>query len=354
MLSAGCERPGSVNSEQFENNPIYKKHKFTNDEKVIEIGVPTPWASVNHIVEVMKRDEILKGELKRLGYTLKFYPFMKGEEINYFMRKGLLEGSIIGDMPTLKMASEGNIKVMSLFHRGSVSLVSRDIYRIEDLKGKRVAYPYGSIAHYFLLNLLKENGVSENDIRHKLLDAKDMFDAIKNNEIDAFTTFEPTTTLYTKIDPTLHTISRSFSSYGFFNIRKDYSGRHEEVITMIIAAQIRAVMWLGESDRNLDRASRWVAEESMKIVSLPLALYIKELNAICSEDIKGNMNAYSAVIGEDAIGIGGDISNEFIFLKMKGFIQKDKEWADVRRNFDTNTALEVARGMKAISARIPR
>jgi ABC-type taurine transport system substrate-binding protein len=350
----GCKKTKNIQITDFEKHPIYKNYKFSNDEKVIEIGVPTPWASVNHVVEVMKRDEIFKQELKRMGYTVKFYPFMKGEEINYFMKKGLLEGSVIGDMPTLKMASEGHIKVMSLFNKGSVSLVSRDIFRVKDLKGKRVAYPYGSISHYYLLRLLKEKGMSENDIRHEPMDAKDMLDAIKNKKIDAFTTFEPTATIYTKIDPTLHTIHRSFSSYGFFNIRKDYGERHKEAVKAVIAAQIRAMLWIKESDRNLNIASLWMAEESSDIANIPLNRYIKELNTICSEDISGNVNIYSAALNDDIIRSGGDINKEFEFLKAIGFIPKDGKWEDVIKHFDTHTANDVIKGMKLYHAKMPQ
>ncbi len=347
IFSTGCKKTKSVQTADFEKHPVYKNYKFSNDEKIIEIGVPTPWASVNHIVEVMKRDEIFKQGLKRMGYTVKFYPFMKGEEINYFMKQGLLEGSIIGDMPTLKMASEGHIKVMSLFHKGSVSLVSRDIYRARDLKGKRVAYPHGSIAHYYLLRILRENGMSEGDIQHMLMDPNEILSAIKDKKIDAFTTFEPTATIYTKIDPTLHTIHRSFSSYGFFNIRRDYGERHKEAVKTIIAAQIRAIIWLKESDKNINTASNWMAEESAKIVPIPLNKYIKELNTICSEDISGNMNIYYIALSRDTLRHGGDINREFEFLKAIGLIPKDRKWDDVTMHFDTDTALDVIKNIKA-------
>jgi len=350
----GCKRTKNIQITDFEKHPVYKNYKFSNDEKVIEIGMPTPWASVNHIVEVMKRDEIFKQELKKIGYTVKFYPFMKGEEINHFMKKGLLEGSIIGDMPTLKIASEGHITVMSLFQKGSVSLVSRNIYRVRDLKGKKVAYPYGSIAHYYLLRILEERGMSENDVRHVPLDTGNILNAIRDGKIDAFTTFEPTATIYTKIDPTLHTINRSFSSYGFFNIRKDYAEKHKKAVKAIIAAQIRAMLWIKESDKNLNMASRWMAEESSKIVPIPLNKYIKELNTLCSEDISGNINIYSIAPDRELLGRGGDISKEFEFLKKIGFIPKDRKWEDVTKHFDAHTALDVIKSMKSHLAKIPQ
>ena len=346
IASAGCKKTNNAKPASLEKHPVYKTYKFSNDEKVIEIGVPTPWSTVNHIVEVMKRDEAFKRELKKIGYTVRFYPFMKGPDINYFMKKGLLEGSIIGDMPTLEIASEGRINIMSVFNKGSVSLVSRDIYRIKDLKGKKVAYPYGSIAHYYLLKILSENGMSENDIRHVPMDTGDILNAIRDKKIDAFNTFEPTATIYTKIDPTLHAIHRSFSSYAFFNMRKDYGEKNREAVKALISAQIRAIIWLKESDKNLNTASNWMADESAKIVQIPLGKYIKELNSISAEDISGNTDIRSIAPGPELLLQGGDISKEFEFLKTIGFIPKDRKWEDIIRHFDARTALDVIKNIK--------
>ena len=196
--------------------------------------------------------------------------------------------------------------------------------------------------------------MSENDIRHVPLDTGDILNAVRDGKIDAFTTFEPTATVYTKIDPTLHTINRSFSSYGFFNIRKDYGEKHREAVKTIIAAQIRAMLWIKESDKNLNMASRWMAEESAKIVPIPLNKYIKELNTLCSEDISGNINIYSIVPGRGLLSHGGDISKEFEFLKKVGFIPKDRKWEDVIKHFDAHTALDVIKGMKSHLAKIPQ
>lgn len=354
MLSAACKKTKSVQITDFEKHPIYKNYKFSNDEKVIEIGVPTPWASGNHLVEIMKRDEILKEDLKKRGYKVVFFPFMKGDEINYFMRKGHIEGSIIGDMPTLVIAAEGRIDIISVFNKGSVSLVSRDIYRIKDLKGKKMAYPYGSIAHYYLFRILSENGMSENDIRHVPMDTGDILNAIRDKTIDAFTTFEPTATIYTKIDPTLHAIHRSFSSYAFFNMRKDYGEKNREAVKALISAQIRAMLWITASDENRSKASRWMADESAKIVQIPLGKYIKELNSISAEDISGNTDIRSIAPGPELLLQGGDISKEFEFLKTIGFIPKDRKWEDVIRHFDARTAGDVIKGMKSDLAKIPQ
>ncbi|MBI3592567.1 MAG: hypothetical protein HY099_03690, partial [Nitrospirae bacterium] len=45
LFSTGCKKTKDIKITDFENHPIYKNYKFSNDEKVVEIGVPTPWAS---------------------------------------------------------------------------------------------------------------------------------------------------------------------------------------------------------------------------------------------------------------------------------------------------------------------
>jgi ABC-type nitrate/sulfonate/bicarbonate transport system substrate-binding protein len=287
-----------------------------------------------------------------MGCTITFYPFLKGDDIHSFIENGALEGAVMGDMPALISAAGGRIAVISLFNKGSVSLVSRDVYRVRDLKGKKVAYPHGSNAHYYLLRLLKEKEMSETDIRRVPMDTPEMFDAIDQKRIDAFTTFEPTASVFIEIDPTLHTISRSFSSYDFFILRKDYAARHPRAARALAAAQFRAMAWLAESGRNVHRASRWVAEVSEKLISLPLDKHLDELDELCSEDLLNNITDYFTVLDRDVLGDNGDIRAEFEFLKRKGFIPSNREWIDVRDSIDTRNLRETLKGLRPAAARV--
>ncbi len=349
---AGCKEPQKSPAVNFEAHPLYRQYHLSRDEKTIEIGVPTPWATVSHLVEVMKRDEILTKDLRRMGYTVKFYPFLKGDEINYFLKKGALEGAIMGDVPTLKMAAEGSITVFSLFHKGSVSLVSRDVYRVKDLKHKRIAFPSGSIAHFYLLELLKKNGMSLRDIRPVPMDTRDMFEAIEQRKLDALTTFEPMATVYTRLDPRLHTINRSYSTYGFLSMRKDYAARHPRAIQALLEAQFRAVTWLQESDRNISRASRWVAGESAKVMPLPLGNYISVLDSLCAEDLLNNVDVYETVMDREILADDGALRKEFEFLRQEDVIARDKTWNDVRANIDTRLLSRVLKSARPAASRI--
>lgn len=355
ILWAGCkQQQGSVPEPNLGNHPVYKHYSFSKDEKVIELGAVIPSAAITHLIEVMKRDEILKEELRRIGYTVKFYFFLESGDMIPSIKNGSLEGAILGDTPTLMlmMASVGKVTIISLFGKGSVALVSRDAYRVQDLKNKRVAYPYGSSAHYYLLRLLKEKGLSDADIKHVPMKQSDMIEAFKQKRIDAFATFEPTATIYTKIDPTLHIINRSFANYNFLSIRKEYATKHRQAILAVLAAQFRAMAWLRASERNLRRASYWVAEDAGKIIPLPMENYIADLDALCNENLLSNITDYIEVVNSRVLGGDGDMRKEFEFLKTQGIIPQQSDWKDIKKDFDTHAVPDVLKNRKLQQSRI--
>ncbi len=335
LLAASCKEQAPRTAPDFAHNPRYRHYLFSQDDKTIVIGVPTPWGTIGQIVEVMKRDELLRRALARIGYRVRFLPFLKGEDINYFLAQGSLEGAIMGDMPTLTAAMARRIRVLSFVHTVSVSLVSRDVYRVRDLRHCRVAYPAGSIAHYYLLRLLAELGLPDDYIRWTPMDADAMFPAVETGRIDAFTTFEPTATIYQRLDPTLHTINRSFARSGLFSMRADYVARHRDAALAIVAAQFRAVAWLRASDRHLHRASRWLAAESAQFLSLPLADHLAVLDTLCREDLLGSTPAYLETAQGSILGPQGALHREFDFLEAHGLLPRDRTWQDFLRQYDS-------------------
>ena len=114
----------------------------------------------------MRRDPILQEELESLGYTTNFHSFLKGNDINYFLANDDLEIGVGGDMPTLRSAASDDVFVVSLVEEGFLSIISRDIREVQDLKGKKIAYPLGSNTHFYLLNCTYNN--YENSIRFSL------------------------------------------------------------------------------------------------------------------------------------------------------------------------------------------
>jgi NitT/TauT family transport system substrate-binding protein len=62
---------------------------------------------------------------------------------------------------------------------------------MKDLKGKAIAFPKGLASHFFLLKLLKDNGLTPSDIKAQYMEAGDAASAFIANKVDAAVTWEP-------------------------------------------------------------------------------------------------------------------------------------------------------------------
>jgi NitT/TauT family transport system substrate-binding protein len=76
--------------------------------------------------------------------------------------------------------------------KGGDGIVAVDtIKSIKDLRGKRVAYNKGSVSHFFLSVLLRQNGLTEKDIQSIQMQQDDAGAAFVAHKVDAAVTWEP-------------------------------------------------------------------------------------------------------------------------------------------------------------------
>jgi len=85
--------------------------------------------------------------------------------VNFFLGRGDIDAGIGGDMPTLTAATNLDIVIPVMIQRGFISIVSNRQMLVEQLKGKRIGYAFGSNAHYALLKTLATAGLNENDVK---------------------------------------------------------------------------------------------------------------------------------------------------------------------------------------------
>jgi NitT/TauT family transport system substrate-binding protein len=342
LFSVGCVDAdktdvGIVNQglPDLSNHPIYKDYAFSQKKTVIHIGDQPLWIPTSSISEVMKRDNILKEELAALGYSLKVHPFLKGNDVNYFLLSGDLEVGIGGDMPALRAAAAGDVVVISIVQEGPVSIISRDIREIKDLKGKKIGYALGSNAHFYLLNTLRKNGVDVSDVRLVQMDVTLMPDAIHEGRIDAFSAWEPTPSIALDKHPELIVTHRG-KSYGFLYVRKELMERNPEVVRHLLASEIRALRWLRKSDRSLDMASKWVNDASLKLSPQGVYLSPSRISLLAKEDLPGIRIKEYPRIPPVSLSDNGALKREFELLKDLGLISEEKAWGDVKGKFDLN------------------
>jgi len=83
---------------------------------------------------------------------------------------------------------------------GDGIVANRTIKAVKELKGKKVAFLEGSVSHFFLSVLLKQNGLKQADIESVNMTAGDAGAAFVAGKVDAAVTWEPWLTRAKKTD----------------------------------------------------------------------------------------------------------------------------------------------------------
>jgi hypothetical protein len=75
-------------------HPIYTKYDFSNTEEVINLGTQPFFSPTGLITETMKRDNILHKALSESGIKARFFPFLNGNDVNLYLRRGDIDAGI--------------------------------------------------------------------------------------------------------------------------------------------------------------------------------------------------------------------------------------------------------------------
>jgi len=245
-----------ITDNDLTQHTIYSNYDFRVESRVVDIGVQPMWVPTCMITEVMKRDAILREELSSQGLEIRFHSFLKGADVNFFLDRGDLEVAIGGDMPALTAAAKSEAVVTSLIQHGFCSIVAKRHMLMSELRGMRIAYAFGSNAHYALLQALTSAGLTEEDVRMVSLDVNEMPTALEDGRIDAFSAWEPMPTIAITRHTGKAVIHRSITS-GFMYFSYAFAERYPETVRQIVASELRAIDWLKQTAENGLEAADW-------------------------------------------------------------------------------------------------
>ena len=164
------------------------------DKPTIRIGYQT-FPSGDLIV---KNNRWLEDALP--DYNIKWTKFDSGADVNTaFIAKELDFGALGSSPVTRGLSAPLNIPYKVAFvldvAGDNEALVARNgggVDTIPQLKGKRIATPFASTAHYSLLAALSQNGLSANDVQLVDLQPQAILAAWDRGDIDAAYTWLPT------------------------------------------------------------------------------------------------------------------------------------------------------------------
>ncbi len=314
------------------DHPIYNEYEFGQDESIIDLGTQPMWAPTGLISEAMRRDNVLHRALAAHGLRMRFHPFLKGADVNFFMRRGDLEVGIGGDMPALTAAADSKVLVAALTQQGYCSIVASKPMLLRQLRGKRIGYAFGSNAHYALLAALSSAGLGVDDVRLVALDVTEMPDALLRGAIDAFSAWEPTPTIALSLSEAPEIIHRRLTT-GYLYFARSFADRHPEVVRQIVAAELRAVKWMQDHRSNLHQAARWAMEAEVELAAQPSVLFVTQYVALAKNDLLGMADCVPAIPQSD-LASDGHLFREFEFLQRLGGIPRTAGWEEVQACFD--------------------
>ncbi|MBF0337746.1 MAG: ABC transporter substrate-binding protein [Nitrospirae bacterium] len=330
LTVVACSLGVAYTSAEPPADPRYSKYEFGNGKNVINVGIQPMYLPTNIITEVMRCDAVLYDMLKDLGMEIRFFPFSKGRDVNYFLLRGDLQVGVGGDMPAIVATSTDKVVVASLMQYGFTSVVTKKHMRIKDLSGARIGYAFGSNAHYTLLSAMSIGGNIPKNVRLVKMEVTDMVAALRAHKIDAFAAWEPTVTEALVTLPGSDVIYSKVSS-GFLYFGKDFYASHPDAAEAIVASELRALRWLKRSEQNLLTAARWALDRQKSFSGKLSPLTPEQIAAIALKDLPGMNTDPRLPMGNFAQH--GMMSEEFDFLKSIGFIPSEVSMDVVYKNF---------------------
>jgi len=184
----------------------------------------------------------LEKRLAPRGISVSWNEFTSGPPLLEALGAAAIDFGSTGDIPPLFAQAAGGDLLYVASAAGSLDgsaiLVKKDspIQSLADLKGKKVAYKRGSSAHNFTLKALGSVGLTLNDIETVDLGPPDAAPAFANNQIDAWTIWDPYYAIAAQQPDTrvLVTTEGLVDSWGYYPANGGYTKANPDVILDVI------------------------------------------------------------------------------------------------------------------------
>lgn len=135
---------------------------------------------------------------EEMGVNVEIKQFDSGKDVVTALASNSIDFGLLGSCPASLAISQGTEVKCIWIHEvlGSIEslAVQKDegIKDVKELKGKTLATPFASTAHFSLLHTLEKAGLSESDVKLLDMQPSEIYAAWQNHQIDAAYVWEPT------------------------------------------------------------------------------------------------------------------------------------------------------------------
>lgn len=184
------------------------------------------------------------------GVEIEWKQFDSGGSVNEAFAAGSIDIGLAGSSPVSRGLSQGIDYRVPWIHdvigKAEALVVKEGISSIADLKGKKVATPLASTAHYSLLAALRDAGVDPADVN--IIDAEpaDIQAAWTRGDIDAAYVWNPTTAALVADGGTIlvdseELAAKGYTTYDLAVVSGEFADRYPAALEAWVAQQDRAV-----------------------------------------------------------------------------------------------------------------
>ena len=196
---------------------------------------------------------IPNGELlaKALGLAKKAFPnsevqyisFDSGRDVNTAIAANGIDFGLVGSVPAGVGIAQGLPYQVYFIHdvigAAEALVVKNEIKTIADLKGKKVATPFGSTAHFSLESILQQEKISQNDLTILDLQPPVIVAAWQRGDIDAAYLWQPNLGKLLKDGGTVLISSADLAQKGVVTadvgvVRQEFAQKYPDVVKQYV------------------------------------------------------------------------------------------------------------------------
>jgi sulfonate transport system substrate-binding protein len=146
----------------------------------------------------------VSGQLEHSPYPIEFSEFPAAAPLGEALNAGAVDVGALGDAPyVFALGAGAPLKVVGITHLEgrytTALLVPKDspIRQVSDLRGKRIVTTKGSIGHLLAIKALQQAGLTSHDVSFAFLMPSESRVVLENGSVDAWSTWDPYTTVAT-------------------------------------------------------------------------------------------------------------------------------------------------------------
>jgi sulfonate transport system substrate-binding protein len=222
-------------------------HAADSKELKVRIGYQPGYVSV----PVAFEEGFLKEEFEKDGVFFEPVLFTSGPPIIEAIAAGEIDFGFTGDQPAIQAAANDvKLKAIAISHAterglGLIATPNSGIAKLEDVKGKKIAYTVGSVGHQLLINYITSIGLTTDDLELFNLSPGDIIASLQSGHVDGSVTWEPYISQAISQGIAKKIIDATGYKYivDVISVRTDFADKNQEVVARFLKVYDKAASW---------------------------------------------------------------------------------------------------------------